>query len=95
MSKMYNEQVLDTMSEDDENTWFLNLKKRSVMRYMMRDTKVTTIPLASIIFTPNVPLGQLNLNKAKLEMAWRSSLAMFNVGKPSLAPTRTATTGTR
>ena len=57
LNKMCDEQVLDTMSKEDKNTWFLNLNKRSVMHYMMRNTKVTTTPLASIISTPNVPLG--------------------------------------
>ena len=95
INKMYNKQILDSMSEYDENMWFLNLNKRVVMRHMMRDTKVTTIPSASISNMPNVPLGRSNSNEAKLEMARRSSLAMFNVGKPLLAPTPMANTGTR
>ena len=95
LNKMCDEQVLDAMSKEDKNTWFLNVNERNVMCYMMRNAKVTTIPLASIITTPNVPLGRLNSNKAKLETARRSSLAMCDVGKPVLAPTPTANTGTR
>ena len=26
LNKMHNEQILDTVSEDDENLWFLNLE---------------------------------------------------------------------
>ena len=37
--------------------------------------------------TPSVPMGRLNSNKAKLETARQLSLAMYNVGKPPLAPT--------
>ena len=94
--KIYNEQILESMSEEeDKNMWFVNLNKRIVMRCMMHDTKVTTIPLANIVSTPNVTLGRSNSNKAKLEMAWQLSLAMFNVGKPPLAPMPMANTGTR
>ena len=95
LNKMCNKQVLDTMSEDDENLWFLSLSKRGVMRCIMRDTKVTTIPSANIIATPNVPLGRSNSNKAKLEMAQRLSLVMYNVGKLPLAPTPIASNVTR
>ena len=86
LNKMYNEQILDTMSKDDKNMWFLNLGKQMVMRYMMHKTKVTMIPSATSATMPNVPLGQSKSNKAKLETAWQSSLAMYNVGKPPLAP---------
>ena len=54
---------------------------------MLRDKKVTTIPSTGSGFTPSVPLGRSNSNKAKLETARQSSLAMYNVGKPPLAPT--------
>ena len=66
LNKMYDEQVLDAMSKEDENTWFLDMSKRGVMCYMMRDVKVTAIPSASIISAPNVHLGRMNSNKAKL-----------------------------
>ena len=57
------------------------------MRHMMCDTKVTTIPSATSATMPSVPLRGLNSNKAKLEMAQQLSLAMYNVGKPPMAPT--------
>ena len=57
LNKMYNKQILDTMSKDDENMLFLGLGKHTVMCYMMRDAKVTTIPSATIVITPSVPLG--------------------------------------
>ena len=87
INKMYNKQILDVMSKDDENVWFLNFGKQTVIRYMMRETKVTTMPSATSATAPNVPLGQSNSNMAKLEMAWQSSLVMCNIGKPPLAPT--------
>ena len=61
-----------------------------MMHYMMCDSKVTTIPSATGITAPSVPLGRSNLNEVKLEMAWRLSLAMYNVGKPPMAPTSMA-----
>ena len=70
INKIYNKQISDAMSKDDKNMWFLSLNKRVVMHYMMRDTKVTTMPSASVVTAPNPPLGQLNLNKEKLETAW-------------------------
>ena len=66
LDKMCNKQILDTMSKDDENVWFLNLGKQTVMRHMMHNMKVTTIPSATSATLPNVPLGRSNLNKAKL-----------------------------
>ena len=54
---------------------------------MICDKKVTTIPSTGSGFTPSVPLGRSNSNKAKLETARQLSLAMYNVGKPPLAPT--------
>ena len=86
LNKMHNEQVSDAMSKDDKNMWFLDLEKQTVMCYMMCETKLTAIPSATGVTTPNVPLGQSNSNKAKLETAWQSSLAMYNVGKLLLAP---------
>ena len=58
-----------------------------VMRYMMCEMKVTTKASATSATAPNIPLGQSNSNKAKLEMARQLSLAMHNVGKLPLAPT--------
>ena len=95
LNKMYNEQILDTMSKEDKNMWFLNLGKQMVMRYVMREMKVTTIPLATSATMPNVPLGRSNSNKAKLETAQQLSLAMCNVGKPPLAPMPMASNVTR
>ena len=86
VKKMHNEQVSDAMSKEDKNMWFLNLEKQTVLRHMMRETKVTTMPLATSVNAPNFPLGQTNSNKAKLEKARQSSLAMCNVGKLPLAP---------
>ena len=57
LKKMLNKQISDVMSEDDENMWFLNLGKWTVMCHMMRDTKVTTIPSATSTTAPYVPLG--------------------------------------
>ena len=57
LNKMYNKQILDTISKDDENMWFLNLGKRTVMHYMMCNAKVTTLPSAAGITMPSVPLG--------------------------------------
>ena len=56
INKMYNKQISDSMSKDDKNMWFLDLNEQIVMRYMMRDTKVTTVPSASVVTAPNVPL---------------------------------------
>ena len=83
LNKMYNEFIMDGTDETTESTWFLGLKKRNVMRHMLCDKKVTTIPTDPTT-TPSVPLGRTNSNKAKLETAWRLSLAMYNVGKPLL-----------
>ena len=83
-------QVSDSMSNDNENMWFLGLSKHTLMQNMMGDTKVNTVPSTAIASAPGVPLGRLNSDKAKLETAWQLSLAMFNVGKPLLAPTPTA-----
>ena len=66
---MYNEFITDEMDDTMEDAWFLGLKKRDVMRYMLRDKKVTTIPTDPSITTPSVPLGRSNSNKAKLETA--------------------------
>ena len=71
------------------------LKKRDVMRYMLRDKKVTTIPTDPSDTTPSVPLGRANSNKAKLHTPRRSSLAVCNVGKPPLAPTPMASNTSR
>ena len=57
VNKMCKEQILDTMSKDDKNVWFLNLGKQMVMHHMMRETKVTTTPLATSATMPNAPLG--------------------------------------
>ena len=84
---MHNKQVLDAMSKDNKNMWFLNLGKRMIMQHMMHEMKVTTIPSMTGITMPSIPLGQSNSNKVKLEMARQSSLAMDNVGKLPLAPT--------
>ena len=40
-----------------EDAWFLALKKRDVMRYMLRDKKVTTITTDPSVTTPSVPVG--------------------------------------
>ena len=80
---MHNNVIADEADKTTEALWFLGLEKRNLMRYMLRDKKVTTIPTDTSVTTPSVPLGS---NKAKLETAWRSSLAVFNVGKPPLAP---------
>ena len=74
------------MSRDDNNMWFLNLEKHAVMCCMMHEMKVTMIPSVTSTATPSVPLGRLNLNEAKLEMAWPSCLVMCDVGKLPLAP---------
>ena len=95
MNKMYNEQVLDTMSEDNKNMWFLGLTKHMLVRFMMRETKVTTIPSVASVSLPSVPLGRLNSNKANIETAWQSSLVMHNVGKPLLAPMPMASNASR
>ena len=95
LNKMYNESIADGTDETTESTWFLGLKKRDVMRYMLRDKKVTTIPLDPNVTTPSVPLGRTNSNKAKLETARQSSLAMYNVGKPPLAPAPMASNTSR
>ena len=87
LNKMYNKEITEETDKANESLWFLGLVKRNVMRYMLHDKKVTTIPSGASGFTPSVPLGRTNSNKAKLETAWRSSLAMHNVGKPPLAPT--------
>ena len=92
---MYNEFITDGTGDDMEYAWFLGLKKRDVMRYMLRDKKVTTIPTDPSVTTPSVPLGRSNSNKAKLETARRSSLAVYNVGKPPLAPTPMASNPSR
>ena len=84
---MYNEFITDGTDETTESTWFLGLKKRDVMRHMLCDKQVTTIPSDPNVTTPSVPLGRMNSNKAQLETARRLSLAMHNVGKPPLAPT--------
>ena len=55
LNKMYNEQILDAMSEDNKNMWFLRLGKRTVMRHMMCDAKVTIILSANIVATPISP----------------------------------------
>ena len=54
VNKMCNEQILDTVSEDDKNMWFFNLNKQFVMHCMMHDTKVTTAPSARQ-FSTNSP----------------------------------------
>ena len=87
LNKMYNKVIADETDETTESLWFLGLEKCNVMRHMLRDKKVTTIPTDASVTTPSVPLGRSNSNKAKLETARRSSLAMCNVGEPPLAPT--------
>ena len=57
LNKMCNEQISDSVSEDDKNVWFLNLGKRTVMHHMMCNAKVTKIPSARGITAPSVPLG--------------------------------------
>ena len=42
LNSMCDEQVSDSMSNDNENMWFLGLSKCTLMQCMMRDTKVTT-----------------------------------------------------
>ena len=54
LNKMYNEFITDGTDETTESTWFLGLKKRDVMRYMLRDKKVTTIPTDPSATTPSV-----------------------------------------
>ena len=66
---MCNEFITDGTDETTESAWFLGLKKRDVMRYMLCDKKVTTIPTDPSITMPSVPLGRSNSNKAKLETA--------------------------
>ena len=39
INKMYNEQISDSMSQEDKNMWFLDLNERIVMHYMMCNTK--------------------------------------------------------
>ena len=95
LNKMYNEDVTEETDKMNESLWFLGLEKRNVMRHMLRNNKVTTIPSGASGFTPSVPLGHSNSNKVKLETAWRLSLAMHNVGKPPLAPTPMASNATR
>ena len=90
MNKMCNKVVTDVMDETTESLWFLGLEKNNIMRYMLCDKKVTNIPTDASSSAPSVPLGRSNSNKAKLETAQQSSLAMYNVGKPPLAPTPTA-----
>ena len=57
LNKMCNKQVLDTMSEDNKNMWFLNLGKQMIMHHMMRETKVTVTPSTTSVTMPGVPLG--------------------------------------
>ena len=57
INKMCNEQILDSMSKEDENMWFLNLNKQIVMRYIMHHAKVTATPSANIVSAPKVTLG--------------------------------------
>ena len=85
-NKMCDKQVLDSMSEDDENVLFLDLSKCTLMCHMMHEHKVTTVPLTTGDSMPSVPLSQSDSSKTKLEAARQSSLAMCNVGKPLLAP---------
>ena len=86
LNKMCNEDITEETDEANESLWFLGLAKRNVMCHMLRDKKVTTIPSDASGAMPSVPLGRSNSNKAKLETARQSSLAMCNVGKPPLAP---------
>ena len=83
---MCNEQVVDSASEDDENVWFLELIKCMLMCHMLHECKVTTLLTTTGDATSSVPLTSSDSNKAKLEAAWQLSLAMFNLGKPPLAP---------
>ena len=53
-----------------------------------------SIPLDPSVTTPSVPLGRTNSNKEKLETAQRSSLAVYNIGEPPLAPTPMASNTT-
>ena len=92
---MYNEDITEETDKTNESLWFLGLEKRNVMHYMLRNKKVTTIPSTASGFAPSVPLGRSNTNKAKLETARQSSLAMYNVGKPPLAPTPMASNAPR
>ena len=52
LNKMCNKQVLDSMSKDNENMWFLGLSKFTLMRHMMRDAKVATIPSTAFVSMP-------------------------------------------
>ena len=78
LNNVCNKQVLDEMSKSDENVWFLSLSKQMLMQHMMRDAKVTAVATTASDTTPGTLLGQSNLNKAKLETARQSSLAMKN-----------------
>ena len=95
LNKMYNEVVTNEADKTMESLWFMGLKKRDIMRYMLRDKKVNTIPTDVSVTMPSVPLGRSNSNKAKLETARQLSLAMHNVGKPPLAPTPMASNTNR
>ena len=86
LNKMCNEQVSDAMSKGNANVWFLGWSKCTLMRCTMHDTKATTVSTTASVSVPGVPLGRLNSDKAKLEMAWQSSPQMFDIGKPLLAP---------
>ena len=44
LNKMCNEDIAEETDESNESLWFLGVEKRNVMRCMLRDKKVATIP---------------------------------------------------
>ena len=44
LNKMCNEAVTEETDKTTECVWFLGLAKRNVMRHLLRDKKVTTVP---------------------------------------------------
>ena len=90
LNKRYNEEIDASTPETTERMWFFDQTKNKTMRYMLRDRQVTKLPGAGVIQTPVATLGRPDSNKAKLEEARRSSLALFQSGRPPLAPTPTS-----
>jgi hypothetical protein len=92
----YNDEVTESTPTSCEIVWFFENNKNTVNRYILRQRKVTQLPEDRETTTPNAtPVFKKDSNKAKLEASRRSSLAMFNLGKPPLTSATTTTTNPR